>query len=96
MSNVPRQEFFTLAKLRSFQNYRECFQDSLHYITHELQGSLIYTTYELSQPESDHHSYKIICKIIRDQVYDFMEEIGFLTGDCVLPVSECIQYEMIS
>lgn len=78
-SNVSRQDFFTLAKLELFLYYGACFEDWMFQIIHEL-----------SQPDCDPRDRKNLNQTFCDNITDFLEEIHYLTEECVLPVSESL------
>lgn len=78
-SNVSQQALFTLDKLRLFQNYSICIRDSVEEITEKL-----------SHPDCNPGDYKGLRNAFRDNLASLVEEIHFLTEECVLPVSRCL------
>lgn len=75
-SNEFHRAFCTEEKLRLFDHYSDCVRDNVAYITDEL-----------SRTDGDPRHNRDLCRILRDTLNGFMDEIHYWTEQCVLPVS---------
>lgn len=78
-SNVSSPDFFTLDKLRLFHNYKICVQEYICHIAHEI-----------GQHDWTSQAYKDLCQIHHETLTDFVEEMHYMTEECVLPVSKYV------
>ncbi|MCJ1469804.1 hypothetical protein MMC07_008446 [Pseudocyphellaria aurata] len=73
-SDVAQQPFFTMDKLRLFQNYSVCVEDAIYIII-----------FELRQLGCDRARYEELSRTLCDKVTELVGEIRYMTEECVLP-----------